>query len=505
MNNSKTIKNRYTIFSCMVFALLLIAALSFPSFTARAADTSETTDNAETTLQGWQTIDGKRYYYNKGTPITGLRTIGKYKYYFDPKDGGAMKTGLIKITRSGKSYAHYFMDENYVSYDASKEGRMMTGWTTISGRTYYFADSRFPKLPVGVRLTGFRKIGGSTFYFADSRCPDSPWAAQVTGWAKISGKMYYFADSSCPAEKTKGKMMTGLTVIGGKTYYFASNGIRKTGFQAISGEKYYFANSQCPDLKWATMATGLQKIGSYTYYFNFKGVMQKGWVRVDGTRMYFAENGRHKTPVVVLDPGHSSDVAGGTEPIGPGASQKKAADTSGTRGVSTGVYEYQLNLKIALKLRTTLEARGYRVIMTRSTNSGTYSCIERAQVANDNNADIFVRIHANADPNDSSRTGAMTICITKKNPYIPKMYKKSRLLSDLILNSYVKATGCRKEYVWELDNMTGNNWSKVPTTLIEMGYMTNAAEDKKMQTAAYQKKMVSGIASGIDQYFNSIR
>ena len=233
--------------------------------------------------------------------------------------------------------------------------------------------------------------------------------------------------------------------------------------------------------------------------------MQKGWVKVDGTRRYFDKNGRNKIPVVVLDPGHSSEVAGGTEPIGPGASRRKAADTSGTRGVVTRVYEYQLALKISLKLRTSLEARGYRVIMTRSTNKGTYSCVERAQVANDNNADVFVRIHANADPNSSSRTGAMTICITKHNPYISKMYKQSRLLSDKILNSYVKATGCKKEYVWERDDMSGNNWSKVPTTLIEMGYMTNAAEDRKMQNADYQKKMVSGIASGIDQYFNSIR
>ena len=217
----------------------------------------------------------------------------------------------------------------------------------------------------------------------------------------------------------------------------------------------------------------------------------------------FSAEGKNLT--IVLDPGHSSEVAGGKEPIGPGASKKKDADTAGTRGVSTRVYEYQLALQISLKLRTTLEGRGYRVIMTRSTNKGTYSCVERAKVANDNHADIFVRVHANADPKDASRTGAMTLCITKKNPYIAKMYKQSRLLSDKILNSYVKATGCKKEYVWERDDLSGNNWSTVPTTLIELGYMTNAAEDKKMQNADYQKKMVSGIAAGIDQYFNSVR
>ena len=500
------------------YFLLILVILALSSFAVKAADTAQPESAAEeplsqaedpgppaAPLKGWQTIDGKRYYYNNGSPLTGLRTIGGIKYYFDPQDGGAMKTGFIKITRSGKSYTHYFVDENYTRYAPDKEGQMMTGWTTVSGLTYFLADSRFPKLPVGVRLTGFRKIGGSTFYFANSLCPDKPWAAQVTGWAKINGKMYYFADKNCPSEKTVGKMMTGLVKVSGRKYYFSSNGIRKTGFQTIDGKKYYFANSLCPDKPWASMVTGLAKIGEDTYFFNNSGVMQKGWVKVNGARMYFDKSGKHKVPVVVLDPGHSSQVAGGKEPVGPGASKKKAADTSGTRGVSTRVYDYQLALQISLKLRKTLEARGYRVIMTRSTNKGTYSCVERAQVANDNNADIFVRIHANADPNDSSRTGAMTICITKKNPYIAKMYKQSRLLSDKILNSYVKATGCKKEYVWERDDMSGNNWSKVPTTLIEMGYMTNAAEDKRMQKADYQKKMVSGIAAGIDQYFNSIR
>ena len=48
--------------------------------------------------------------------------------------------------------------------------------------------------------------------------------------------------------------------------------------------------------------------------------------------------------------------------------------------------------------------------------------------------------------------------------------------------------------------MSGNNWSKVPTTLIELGYMSNPAEDRRMHNAAYQKKMVNGMANGIKAY-----
>ena len=94
------------------------------------------------------------------------------------------------------------------------------------------------------------------------------------------------------------------------------------------------------------------------------------------------------------------------------------------------------------------------------------------------------------------------MCVTAANPYLTsKQIKNSYTLSETVLNAYVKSTGCFKEKVWETDTMTGNNWSKVPTTLIELGYMSNPAEDRLMQTAAYQQRMICGISKGIRTFF----
>lgn len=281
-----------------------------------------------------------------------------------------------------------------------------------------------------------------------------------------------------------------------------------TGWKTSGSNKYYYVNGQ--------KVTGMHKIGKYTYAFNSSGVMLKGWQKVGKYYRYFEKNtGKMKiskvvggrkinskgvwTPVVVLDPGHSAVVASGYEPLGPGSGQLKSKDTSGTEGVATGVEEYKLNLDIALKLRTFLQKNGCKVIMTRTNSSIALSNIDRANIANKAKADAYIRIHANGD-NNSSLNGAMTICTTRNSPFVASMYKKNKALSTALLNAYIKATRCRKQFVWETDSMTGNNWSKVPTTIIEMGYMSNPSEDRLMQQASYQKKMVIGIANGIRDF-----
>ena len=208
-----------------------------------------------------------------------------------------------------------------------------------------------------------------------------------------------------------------------------------------------------------------------------------------------------KQKVIVIDAGHQTRAMSATEPIGPGSSQRKAKVTGGASGCVTHLPEYKLNLQVAKKLQKELVNRGYKVIMVRTKNNVRMSNVQRAKVANKYKADAFIRIHANS-AGSSSVKGALTIAPASNNRYMTKANRKaSQKLSKKVLKAMCKTTGAKNRGVMYTNSMTGINWCKVPVTIVEMGFMSNPSEDRKMAKASYQKKIVKGIADGIDTFF----
>jgi len=204
---------------------------------------------------------------------------------------------------------------------------------------------------------------------------------------------------------------------------------------------------------------------------------------------------------ICIDPGHQLKGDSNTEQIAPDSGSYKIRVSSGTSGVATKKPEYELNLEASLKLKHILESRGYKVLMTRESHDVNISNKERAIFANQNNADMVVRIHADGS-NDSGITGACILIPSKDSQYTSSIFDDSSECAKYV-NQNMQNKGFKVNGIFERSDLTGFNWSKVPVVLVEMGFMSNYTEDQNMASPQYQEKMMKCIADGLDLYFKN--
>jgi N-acetylmuramoyl-L-alanine amidase len=216
---------------------------------------------------------------------------------------------------------------------------------------------------------------------------------------------------------------------------------------------------------------------------------------------------REKLPLegryIGVNAGHQAHADYKKEALSPEkGSPKKARVASGTRGCVTKVYEYQTNLIIALQVKDRLEAMGARVLMVRDTNDVRISNVERARMMNDARVDAYLQLHCNGNGNKKC-SGMETLVPVERGWQKGSVLESSRKLAALVQAEEIKAAGAKDIGLIKRGDLSGFNWSKVPTCLIEMGYMTNPAEDRLLNSAAYQEKLVDGMVNALLLYFGN--
>lgn len=206
--------------------------------------------------------------------------------------------------------------------------------------------------------------------------------------------------------------------------------------------------------------------------------------------------------LVVIDPGHQQKANLNLEPIGPGATTQKYKVTDGTTGVVTKKREAVLVLEMAFVLKEKLEAKGMQVLMTRTSQDVDISNKERATFANDHKANLFLRLHADGSENPN-QSGFAVLTPAEGSPYTKEIYAESLQISQTIVNKMRENHQVKVNGIKFRDDLSGFNWAKVPGVLLELGFMSNHEEDKKLSDPQYVNSLLQSVTDSVDEYRKS--
>lgn len=176
---------------------------------------------------------------------------------------------------------------------------------------------------------------------------------------------------------------------------------------------------------------------------------------------------------------------------------------AGVHGVESGAKESDINLAIAKKLKGYLSGAGFKVVMTRTDNGGLYGLAtkgfkmrdmkKRKQIIEDSKADMVISIHQNSCPIPSRRGGTA---------FFDKSSECGKALADLIQNELNGMEECVKKSTALAGDYYMLKCTQSPSVIVECGFMTNADDDRLLNTAAYQDKIAYAIFKGAVSYYS---
>ena len=202
---------------------------------------------------------------------------------------------------------------------------------------------------------------------------------------------------------------------------------------------------------------------------------------------------------VCIDPGHQANFVAGTEDLGPGLKGTVTNTPGSALGVLTKRREHIVTLEIGLLLKEMLLTQGADVVMTRETADTWLTNQDRCDIANECSADIYLRLHCNS--NDSDSATGIWIYAPKNSDYAKALTNQETYLAwgETLCGAMKEATGVTRGGAQLTDRYVGNNWTVMPTFLVEMGYMSTPKDDILLSTPSYQKKLCEGMIQGITE------
>ncbi|MFE2478805.1 N-acetylmuramoyl-L-alanine amidase [Streptomyces sp. NPDC059389] len=294
------------------------------------------------------------------------------------------------------------------------------------------------------------------------------------------------------------------------------------------------ASSVSPDRRWFTRRSGLA-VGAAV----LAPTLLAGWVLVQVTNGAGADDARPprivmpaatpsltpaSTPTptatapeakgplagktVVIDPGHNTGNFQHTSEIDQKVdigTTRKECDTTGTT-TNAGYKEAEFTLDVSRRLRTVLEAKGLKVVLTHEADRAWGPCInERARIGNEAAADAVVSVHA--DGVSSGNRGYHVILPAKVKggaADTAKIVGPSRDLGEKIGSNFARTTGSAPaNYLGSgtglvvRDDLGGLNLSTRPKVFIECGNMRDAKDAALLTSPEWRQKAAQGIADGI--------